>query len=69
MRMILTFDALGRDALGKGADMKALFSIGAKERIGRAKMASPDSYKQEYASILEQMKTEIDAVIAGGEDA
>lgn len=69
MRMILTFDTLGRDALGKGADMKALFSIGAKERIGRAKMASPDSYKQEYASILEQMKTEIDAVIAGGEDA
>ena len=69
MRMILTFDALGRDALGKGADMKALFSIGAKERIGRAKMASPDSYKQEYASIIEQMKTEIDAVIAGGEDA
>lgn len=37
MRMILTFDALGRDALGKGADMKALFAIGAKERIGRRK--------------------------------
>ena len=69
MRMILTFDALGRDALGKGADMKALFAIGAKERIGRAKMAAPDTYKAEYASILEQMKNEIDAVIAGGEDA
>ena len=69
MRMILTFDALGRDALGKGADMKALFAIGAKERIGRSKMAAPDTYKAEYASILEQMKNEIDAVIAGGEDA
>ena len=69
MRMILTFDTLGRDALGKGADMKALFAIGAKERIGRAKMAAPDTYKAEYASILEQMKNEIDAVIAGGEDA
>ena len=69
MRMILTFDTLGRDALGKGADMKALFAIGAKERIGRAKMAAPDTYKQEYASILEQMKNEINAVIAGGEDA
>mgnify|MGYP005892476653 CR=1 FL=1 len=69
MRMILTFDAFGRDALGKGADMKALFAIGAKERIGRAKMAAPDTYKAEYASILEQMKNEIDAVIAGGEDA
>ena len=68
MRMILTFDALGRDALGKGADMKALFAIGAEERIGRAKMAAPDTYKAEYASILEQMKNEIDAVIAGGED-
>ena len=49
--------------------MKALFAIGAKERIGRAKMAAPDTYKAEYASILEQMKNEIDAVIAGGEDA
>ena len=49
--------------------MKALFSIGAKERIGRAKMAAPDAYKQEYASILEQMKAEIEAVVAGGEDA
>lgn len=32
-------------------------------------MAAPDTYKAEYASILEQMKNEIDAVIAGGEDA
>ena len=69
MGMILTFDELGREALKKGADMKALFSIGAKERIGRAKMAAPDAYKQEYASILEQMKAEIEAVVAGGEDA
>ena len=69
MKMILTFDSLGRDALKKGADMKALFSIGAKERIGRAKMVAPDAYKQEYASIVADMRREIEEAIAGGENA
>ena len=69
MKLILSFDKLGREALSKGAPMKKLFAISAREKIGRAKMADPDKYKQEYEAILDQMRAEIDEVIAGGEDA
>ncbi len=69
MNLILSFDKLGREALSKGAPMKKLFAISAREKIGRAKMADPDKYKQEYEAILDQMRAEIDEVIAGGEDA
>ena len=67
--MILKCDELSRDALNKGADMKALLAIGAREKIGRAKMIAPDKYEVEYAAIAADMKEEINAVIAGGEDA
>ena len=69
MDLILSFDEMSRAALEKGADMKARFAIPSKARIGRAKMAAPDRYKEEYAGILADMKKEIDAIIEGGEDA
>ncbi|MDY3079099.1 MAG: V-type ATP synthase subunit A [Oscillospiraceae bacterium] len=69
MDLILSFDEMSRAALDKGADMKALFAIPSKARIGRAKMVAPDKYKEEYADILASMKAEIAAVIEGGEDA
>ena len=69
MDLILSFDEMSRAALEKGADMKALFAMPSKARIGRAKMAAPDRYKEEYAGILADMKKEIDAIIEGGEDA
>ena len=69
MNLILSFDELGRDALSKGAPMKKLFAISAREKIGRAKMVAPDKYEQEYKAILDTMKAEIDEVVAGGEDA
>ena len=69
MNLILSFDRLGREALSKGAPMKKLFAISAREKIGRAKMVAPDKYEQEYEAILDQMRAEIDEVIAGGEDA
>ena len=67
--LILAFDEISRDALTKGASMKGLFAIGAKEKIGRAKMIAPDKYEAEYAAIIAEMKAEIEEVIAGGEDA
>ena len=69
MNLILSFDELGREALSKGAAMKKLFAISAREKIGRAKMVAPDKYEQEYKAILDTMKAEIDEVVAGGEDA
>ena len=67
--MILCFDKECREALDKGASMKGLFAIEAREKIGRAKMVAPDKFEGEFAAIVDQMKAEIAAVIAGGEDA
>ena len=67
--MILKCDELSREALNKGADMKALLAIGAREKIGRAKMVDPNKYEAEYAAIVADMNEEINAVISGGEDA
>ena len=67
--MVLKYDVLCRDALSKGADMNGLFAIDAREKIGRAKMADPNSFNEAYDAIEAQMKAEIDEVIAGGEEA
>ena len=66
---VLHYDALCREALEKGANMDKLFGIDAREKIGRAKMADPKAFEEAYDAIDAQMKSEIDAVIAGGEDA
>ena len=49
--------------------MEALFAIDAREKIGRAKMADARTFEADYDAIAAEMKAEIDAVIAGGEDA
>ena len=67
--IVLHYDVLCREALGKGANMDALFAIDAREKIGRAKMADPKAFEEAYDAIDAQMKSQIDAVIAGGEDA
>ena len=55
-------------ALEKGADLNALFSIGAREAVGRAKMAPQEEYEKVYDSILAEMQSEIDEVVRGGEE-
>ncbi len=67
--MVLKYDVLCRDALSKGASMNALFDIGVREKIGRAKMADPNAFTEAYDAMEAQMKAEIEEVIAGGEDA
>ena len=67
--IVLHYDVLCREALGKGANMDALFAIDVREKIGRAKMADPKAFEEVYDAIDAQMKSQIDAVIAGGEDA
>ncbi len=69
MDLVLRYDALCREALGKGVDMNALFTIPAREKIGRAKMADAKTFAADYDAIEAQMKKEIAEVIAGGEDA
>lgn len=60
--LILTFNKLGKKALDAGVDMKGLFSITARERIGRAKDISEMDYEVRYQAIEELMKDEIAAL-------
>ncbi|MBR5478968.1 MAG: V-type ATP synthase subunit A [Clostridia bacterium] len=60
--LILTFNKLGKKALDAGVDMKGLFSITARERIGRAKDISEMDYEVQYQAIEDLMKDEIAAL-------
>ena len=66
--IILKYDEYAREALIKGAEIDRLFKIGAKEKIGRAKMIPQDRFEDEYDAIVAEMKAQIDEAAAGGED-
>ncbi len=65
LSLILSFNTLGKKALDAGASMKDLFSISARERIGRAKDISEADYEVQYSAIADLMNDEIEALIAG----
>ena len=66
--LVLQYDVKCRAALGKGAELNGLFNIGAREAIGRAKMAPQEEYEKVYDGILDEMQSEIDEVVRGGEE-
>ena len=66
--MILKCDRLCRDAIAKGAPTAALFQIGAREKIGRAKSVEVEEYKDAYTAISQQMENEIAEIAAKGGD-
>ena len=65
---ILVFDELARAALTQGADLNAMIKIPAKEKLGYAKMTAPEAFEAEFAQIQADMKTQIQAVIEGGNE-
>ncbi len=66
--LVLEYDVACREALAKGADMEALFAIGAREKIGRAKMADAKTFEADYDAIEAEMKQQIADAAVGGED-
>ncbi|MBS5590530.1 MAG: V-type ATP synthase subunit A [Clostridiales bacterium] len=69
MAMIHQYDQECRGASERGGDLNALFSIPAREKIGRAKSVPADLYKDSYANLLVEMEEEISAIAEKGEDA
>jgi len=68
MQLIMTYSKFAREAIDAGADMEKIFSIPARDKIGRAKHAAPDSYEAEYKAITEEMRAQINELkVAGGE--
>ncbi|MCR4771110.1 MAG: V-type ATP synthase subunit A [Oscillospiraceae bacterium] len=59
MQIILDYDTLCRSAIGKGADLKKLIAIEARERIGRAKSVPASEYKQRYEELAADMAAQI----------
>ena len=59
MQIILDYDTLCRSAIGKGADLKKLIAIEARERIGRAKSVPASEYKQSYEVLAADMADQI----------
>ncbi|NLH00341.1 MAG: V-type ATP synthase subunit A [Clostridiales bacterium] len=68
LQMILDYDTLCRAAIEQGAELNKLFSIPARERIGRAKSIPENEYKEAYRRIAEDMKAQINEIAAGGEE-
>ncbi len=66
--LILRYDELCRQAMGRGAELSKLFGIPAREKIGRAKMILPGEYEAAFEQIEKQMAAEIDALTEGGND-
>ena len=66
--LVIVYDSLCREALEKGANLSALFNIPTRAAIGRAKMADANEYAAAYDKMIENMKAEINAAVAGGEE-
>jgi V/A-type H+-transporting ATPase subunit A len=67
LELILTYNRLCSEALEKGVtNILKLFSIDAREYIGRAKMVPADEYAKRYAQISEEMAYQIGDIIEGG---
>ena len=70
LAMILRYDQLCREAIAKGAAVGRLFTIPAREKLGRAKSVPAEEYQQVYEQISAEMEQEITAIAEeGGEDA
>ena len=70
LSLILHYEDLCRDAIGKDVALASLFAIPARERLGWAKYAAAEEYAANYAKVSDEMDGEIaDLVKKAGEDA
>ena len=69
LAMIRSYDRQCRAAAEKGGALAELFTIPAREGIGRAKSIPADRYVEAYAQLVRQMEEQISAVAEKGEEA
>ena len=67
MKLILEYYDMASDALSKGADIEKLVGLEVRERIGRFKYTPIDKVNNEYTAISQELKNEINQVMAGRE--
>ncbi len=64
MKIILKYYELGQRAIASGADLKSVFEMSAREKIGRAKDVSNETFNKEYDEIEALMENEIDKLMS-----
>ena len=70
LSLILHYEDLCRNAIGKGVTLASLFAIPARERLGWAKYAAAEEYAANYAKVSDEMDGEIAVLVKkAGEDA
>ncbi len=67
MRLILTFDRLAGEALGKNVDIEDILELSVRERIGRAKYI-PETEAEKFDDILAEIKREMSELVGDGEE-
>ena len=61
--LIFTFENEAKRAIAAGVEIEDVISLPVHERIGRAKSADGESYKQEFDAILAEIRTQINGLI------
>ena len=69
LAMIRKYEDECRAAQQRGGTLAELFSVPAREKIGRAKSVPADQYKTTYEAIQDEMEQELAAIAEKGEDA
>ncbi|MGE5613555.1 MAG: V-type ATP synthase subunit A [Bacillota bacterium] len=64
LKLILTYYHMSQDAIKKGVDLKELFSLPVREKIGRAKYVPADRIDKEYSAIEKELAEQMDALLA-----
>ncbi|MDR3310069.1 MAG: V-type ATP synthase subunit A [Oscillospiraceae bacterium] len=69
LSLVLQYSEVCADAIAKGVTkVDALFAVGARESMGRAKSALPEVFRETYAEIARDMKYQIEEIAAGGNE-
>ncbi|MDY5612480.1 V-type ATP synthase subunit A [Dysosmobacter sp.] len=66
LALILGYEKLCRTAIAQGAEAGKLFTIPAREQIGRAKSVPVEEYDRAYAKIQAEMEQQIEAIASQG---
>ena len=61
--LIFTFENEAKRAIAAGVEIEDVISLPVHERIGRAKSADGEGYKQEFDAILAEIRTQINGLI------
>lgn len=64
LKMILSFYYLAQDAVKKDVDLKQLFGLPVREKIGRAKYVPENKVDTEFDQIEKELAEQIDALVA-----